>query len=397
MSSKPVVAHLLPDYNPFPPRYAAGTELRVEQVSLRQVRYSPVVVCGWFPGDAEAEQIGNMKVRRVRVSRLYRRLFKKITRLDPRPYAARMWRIVQDEGAGIVHIHNEPKILAALDQQLAASGMPTVVHVANEKPLPEHGRDRVTRWVACSRYIASWLVERNGIDPAKVVVIYTGVDTRARRSRWITEPGVRDALRRGFGVVNPQAVVLSFAGRLVREKGVNELLDAFEILRQRLGSGIELLVAGNVRESDDPDNEKAVYGRAVAERMRDMQGVRWMGSLAPGQVHDFLLAGDIFVLPSLWDDPFPTSMIEAAAAGLPVVAGARGGITEFLQNCPGFEFARDSSDPLSLAESIFAFAASAERRESAGRWLRTRVESHFDWSRVCDDFESMYDKLLASA
>jgi len=43
---KRTVAHLVPDHNPFPPTYAAGTELRVEQVARRQSRYRPVVICG---------------------------------------------------------------------------------------------------------------------------------------------------------------------------------------------------------------------------------------------------------------------------------------------------------------------------------------------------------------
>jgi len=79
---KRTVAHLLPDHNPFPPTYAAGTELRVEQVARRQSRYRPVVVCGWFEGQPETEEEGQMRIRRIRVGRVYRRLFRKITRLD---------------------------------------------------------------------------------------------------------------------------------------------------------------------------------------------------------------------------------------------------------------------------------------------------------------------------
>lgn len=391
---RPIVAHVLPDYNPFPPRFAAGTELRVEQVALRQQRYRPLVVCGWFPGEQASENVGGMEIRRIRVGRLYRRLFKKITRLDPYPYEARMWRAIQEARARIVHIHNEPKLLGGLRRRLGKSPLPTVVHVANEKPLPEHGPEIVTRWVACSRYIADWLAEANGVPASRIRVIYTGVDTRARQPHWSLPASERSRLRAAAGVSNPDAVVLVFAGRLVREKGVFELLDAFERLRVRFGPGVELLVAGNVRASDDPGNEKALYGRAATARMSAMPGVRWVGSLAPDRVHDFLLAGDVFVLPSLWDDPFPTAMLEAAAAGLPIVAGARGGITEFLSGCPDFEFATDSSDPRSLAESIAGFVESPSRRDGAGHWLRARVETEFDWRRVCGEFEDMYDELL---
>src|SRR5262249_18047931 len=278
---KRTVAHLVPDHNPFPPGYAAGTELRVEQVARRQRRYRPVVVCGWFEGQAEIEEQGPMRIRRIRIGPLYRRLFRKITRLDPLPYTERMWRIAREEGAGILHIHNEPKLLAGLAARLQQAAAPVVVHVANEKVLPKHAVGRVTRWVACSRYIRDWLTGENGIAAERVQVIYTGVDAAARKPRWEVPTQVREALRRRFGVADPSATALSFAGRLVKEKGVNELLDAFERLRARHGSGIELLVAGNVRDSDDPKNEKAVYGKAVTARMAKMPGVRWVGSLRP--------------------------------------------------------------------------------------------------------------------
>ncbi len=389
-----IVAHLLPDHNPFPPVYPAGTELRVEQVARRQRRYRPVVICRAFAAQTESETIDAMQVRRVRIGRLYRRLFQKITRLDPLPYVKRMWRIVREEGAVLVHIHNEPKLLAGLQAQLMHSPLPVVVHVANEKPLPQHALGVVTHWVACSRYMAQWLIDANGIAAERVGVIYTGVDAQRHRPLWELEPGQRLALRRRFGVDDPQAVVLLFAGRLVKEKGVQELLDAFGRLRELHGERVRLLVAGNVRDSDDPRNEKAVYGRAVVARMAAMPGVHWVGSLHPAQMHDFLLAGDVFVLPSLWPDPFPTVMLEAAAAGLPMVAAARGGITEFLEGCPAFDFVDDPADPSQLAAAIDVYVGDARAREDAGRWLRAKVERDFDWSRVCDEFEDLYERLL---
>ncbi len=388
------VAHLLPDHNPFPPVYPAGTELRVEQVARRQQRYRPVVICRAFSGQIERETLEAMTVRRVRIGRIYRRLFQKITRLDPLSYPERMWRITRDEGASIVHIHNEPKLLAALYSKILRSRLPTVVHVANEKPLPRHAIDAVTHWVACSRYMAQWLSDANGIAPERIAVICTGVDVARCQPLWEFPPAARYALRQRYGVDDPHALVLLFAGRLVKEKGVHELLDAFSRLRSIHGEGVRLLIAGNVRDSDDPRNEKAVYGHAVAARIANMPGVRWVGSLHPAQMHEFLLAGDVFVLPSLWSDPFPTVMLEAAAAGLPIVAAARGGITEFLEDCPAFEFVTDPADSAQLANAIGGYLVNPLRRDIAGRWLRAKIERGFDWSRVCKDFEDLYDLLL---
>lgn len=393
--NKPVIGHLLPPYNAFPPMIPAGTELRVEQVSVRQKRYQALVVCGAFPAQAEQERIGSMEIRRIRFSRLYRRLFQKITRLDPVPYGERMWRLLKREGVSLLHIHNEPKVLAGLADHLRREPLPLVVHIANQKPFRREDLPLVSRFVACSEFMAHWLIKTYGIAATRVEVIHTGVDVNGRSPWWEIPLAERLALRRRWGIED-DALVFMFGGRLVQEKGVIEMLDAFEQLRASVGRPVRLMVAGNVRESNDPKNEKTNYGRAVVARMADMVDVTWVGSLRPDQMHEFLVAGDVFLLPSLWDDPYPTVMLEAAAAGLPIIAAARGGITEFLRDCPGQRFVEDPSDPDGLATEMRRYVESAALREEAGRWLRGIIEQRFDWSRVTAEFESLYDRLLLS-
>lgn len=390
---KPTVAHLLPNYNAFPPVIPAGTELRVEQVGLRHVRYRPVVVCGAFPGQPLTEKIGGLSIRRIAFGRIYRRLFQKLTRLDPLPYGRRMWSILREERSVLLHIHNEPKLLAGLARYLGRERLPVVAHIANHKPFRREDLPLVDRFVACSRFMADWLTAEYGIAHERVEVIYTGVDVNVRPPWWEAGSDQRQALRLRHGI-DENAVVFLFGGRLVREKGVAEMLDAFELVRQRLSRPVHLLVAGNVRESNDPNNEKTTYGRAMASRMQGMAGVTWVGSLKPSDMHGFLLSGDVFMLPSLWDDPFPTVMIEAAAAGLPIVAAARGGITEFLEDCPDHRFVARAEDPEAIAAVMADLAESDAKRLAIGRHLRSRIEANFDWTRVANQFEALYDRLL---
>lgn len=389
-----VVAHLLPNYNPFPPVYPAGTELRVAEVSRRQKRYRPVVICGGFPGQAKHERDGAMAIERIHFGRVYRRLFQKLTRLDPYPYGRRMWLRIVGVNADVLHIHNEPKLLAMLAPFLAKVSLPVVMHVANDKPVRRDLLPLVSRWVACSHYMAAWLRDTVGVPREYIDVIYTGVDVPSRPPVWAIPAKERETLRHRWGVKSDEYVFL-FAGRLVKEKGVVEMLDAFELLNT--DKPIRLLVAGNVRDSKDPKNEKAAYGRAVVERMAQMERVTWVGSLHPAEMHEFLLAGDAFLLPSLWNDPFPTVMIEAACAGLPLIAGRRGGITEFLEACPGLTLLDTPEDPAQLATEMMALLCDAGRGEASGRWLRARVVAGFDWSRVTADFEALYDRLLGGS
>ena len=387
------IAHLLPNYNPFPPIYPAGTELRVAQVSRRQERYRPVVVCGGFPGQPNRELDGAMEIQRIHFGRLYRRLFQKISRLDPWPYGCRVWQKIVEMDAALLHIHNEPKLLAMLAPYLERTPLPTVVHIANDKPIDRSLVSLVTHWVACSKYMAEWLHHQVGIPNDQIDVIHTGVDANQHRPRWEHAPAEQAARRQRWGL-EEQDFVFLFAGRLVKEKGVTELLDAFE--RLQADRPIKLLVAGNVRASNDPKNEKANYGRAITARIEKMANVRWVGSLHPDNMHDFLLAGDAFMLPSLWDDPFPTVMLEAACAGIPIIAGRRGGITEFLEGCPGIPLLDQPEDINALSAAMAALVDNPSAGVEAGYWLRSRIDAQFDWSRVTMDFEALYDRVLKS-
>lgn len=392
----PTVGHLLPNYNPFPPVYPAGTELRVEQVAIRQKRYRPVVICGAFEGQQLTEDRAHMSIRRIRIGRVYRRLFQKITRMDPKPYTDRMWDVIKKENTALLHIHNEPKLLSGLAGHISKQPMPVIVHIANEKPVIPDNVPLVTRWVACSRFMSGWLKSKYGIPDRDIRVIYTGVDTVGRRPVWETDYGIRRNLRKRFGIEDDNAVVLLFAGRIVREKGVSELLDAFRIARSNLKTPAYLLIAGNVRETNDPKNEKTIYGRAMVKRIENEKGVRWIGSLPPHDVHKFLLAGDIFILPSIWDDPFPTVMVEAAAAGLPVLGSAKGGIIEFLDGCPGVPLIKETENPETWIGDMERLIRDPDLRHEAGLWLRKKVESFFDWSRVADECENLYDEILGA-
>jgi glycosyltransferase involved in cell wall biosynthesis len=57
-------------------------------------------------------------------------------------------------------------------------------------------------------------------------------------------------------------------------------------------------------------------------------------------------------------------------------------------------FVDDPADPQQLQAAMQAWLQAPELRQQAGRWLRRRIEQEFDWSRVCEDFERLYDRLL---
>ena len=137
------------------------------------------------------------------------------------------------------------------------------------------------------------------------------------------------------------AATLLFASRLIAEKGVLDLVDAFAIVRaERLCS---LLIAGSGPARPD-----------VAERVAALgleSDVKLLGHVSGDELASAYRDADIFVLPTYWAEGFPTAITEAMAYGLPVVTTPLRGMADHLKDGENALFVRPK-DPISLATAI---------------------------------------------
>jgi len=114
-----------------------------------------------------------------------------------------------------------------------------------------------------------------------------------------------------------------FAGRLVKEKGVDVLLSAFAKASGR-APGSRLVIAG-----DGPERKSL---EALAEKLNLTSSVRFSGYLKPQEMEGALSGAWVQVIPSLWDEPFGIVAIEAMARGAAVVASGSGGLREIVED-----------------------------------------------------------------
>jgi glycosyltransferase involved in cell wall biosynthesis len=150
-----------------------------------------------------------------------------------------------------------------------------------------------------------------------------------------------------------------FAGRLTPEKGAGVLLEAW---RRLAPAGLELVVAG-----DGPM-------RAELER-RPPPGVRFLGQLDPAAVQGWMLRSRALVFPTWLYEGQPMSVLEAFAAGLPVLASRLGGNAE-LVGALGDGWLAPARDPAALAERLADLADDASV-DQAGAAARRLYEERF--------------------
>ena len=208
--------------------------------------------------------------------------------------------------------------------------------------------------VAVSRALADKAVEI-GADPARVQVIYNGVDGE------LFAPGPRDVARRRLGLQGG-APLLLYVGNLKQTKGCVDLLEAFPaLLAERPEARLVYVGAGPCRSE--------LLGRAAALGCADR--VTLAGAQAHAALGDWFRAADMLCLPS-HNEGVPNVVLEAMACGTPVVASRVGGIPEVVPEYAGV------LPPPRDREALSAALAEA----SARHWDSTRIASHasgFRW------------------
>jgi glycosyltransferase involved in cell wall biosynthesis len=198
-----------------------------------------------------------------------------------------------------------------------------VSHWRSIEPLLRGALSRAAAVVAVSRPIRTRLLEL-GARPDRTRVVPNGVD------RDVFRPHDRRAARRALGLPE-DARVVTYVGRLVVDKGLRELIDAFaEVARQR---GTQNAAAHLVLVGEGPLKEELAQ-RALRHEALAPGGsglVLLVGEHRLDDVATFVAASDLVVLPS-WAEGTPNVLLEALAAGRPVVATNVGGVPDIIRH-----------------------------------------------------------------
>ncbi|MGD8561001.1 MAG: glycosyltransferase family 4 protein [Desulfarculaceae bacterium] len=208
------------------------------------------------------------------------------------------------------------------------------------------------RIIAISHMVAEELVRYTGVDPAKIRVVYNGVDEK--RLAPARDPGLRRQYRQDMDLPSDRPVFL-FLGSGFERKGLKFAIQALAHVDDAL-----LLVAGK--------GKTGAYER-LAQRCGNAQRVRFLGLRS--DVAGLLAAADVFILPTIYD-PFSMACVEALFAGLPVVTTKAAGAAELIDNGVNGMAVDDPSDSSGLAHAC-------RTALGLGRTLNPQVPSQTEW------------------
>ena len=303
-----------------------------------------------------------------------------------------LFRVLRSLKPAIVHTRN----LAALEMQIPAwlAGCRGRVH-------GEHGRDVedldgssvkyqrlrrfygpfVQRYVALSRDLADYLVDKVHVDTRRVTQIYNGVDT----SLFVCGDGSRIAPEWPF--LSRSTWVVGAVGRMQTVKDHLTLVRAFIRaleLHPSMRQDMRLVIIG-----DGPL-------RAECNELLGAAGVSELAWLpgAKNEIAALLQGFDCFVLPSLAEG-ISNTILEAMATGLPVVATNVGGNSDLVSDGEtGLLVA--ASDVEAMANCLIRMYQDRAAAKKMGMAGRARVERDFSLQAMVGKYQSLYDEMLQS-
>ena len=311
-----------------------------------------------------------------------------------------MWNFLRKEKPQIVHTHT-PKagIIGMLAARLA--GVPHRLHTVAGLPLMEAtGIKRkilnfvekltyssATRVYPNSKGLYDFILQNNFTQSNKLKIIANGssngINTTFFSPEQVSETE-KAALREKLNI-QPDDFVFVFVGRIVSDKGINELIKAFSELQtvENKPTDIKLLLVGGLENDLDPLNPETL---AEINQNRDIISVGFQQDVRP-----FFAISDALAFPS-YREGFPNVVMQAGAMGLPSIVSDINGCNEIIiegENgliIPSKNVKKLKEKMLTLAKDKNLYI---KLKENSRRMIENRYEQSVVWNALLEEYEGL--------
>jgi phosphatidyl-myo-inositol dimannoside synthase len=264
-----------------------------------------------------------------------------------------------------------------------AAGNEILDVIAEKWPKPLRALQTANRVLAVSQYTAT-LVERAGVDPARIDVIYSGYDTE----RFRPLPPREDLRRKLLGERIGDKVILT-VGNLVARKGHDVTIRALPNLLRQVPD-VSYLIVG------DGAYRNQLETLAVELGVRDR--VIFAGKLPDEDLPDLYALSDVFIMPSRAQleqkdvEGLGIVFLEASGCAKPVIGGKSGGVPEAIQDGVSGLLV-DPGDSEDVCRALTRLLTDPEFANRLGQQGHTRAVREFSWSKVAARVHGILDSV----
>ena len=324
---------------------------------------------------------------------------REITPLEDVRTIFRLIKIIRSASPAIVHTHT-PK--ASLLGMIAAYVVCVPVRIYHVHGLPIETARGLRKWLlwlsdavatrlatqilSVSQSVGSQMARYKICSPKKISVLGSGsINGVELKNKFVPDMTSEEQVeaRRVLGI-SPEAMVFGFVGRLVPDKGIRELIVAWQNILKEF-QNVHLVIAGDEEAHDPLENH-------IRTELTSNPTIHHVGFVK--NTKQIYQAIDVLVLPT-YREGLPTVLLEAAAMAKPVIASAVTGCVDVVLDGKTGLLTK-KGDANDLIEKIRYYIKEPEERIQHGMAGRKHVEQHYDRDQVQEVLIMEYLKLLAS-
>lgn len=317
------------------------------------------------------------------------------------------WALLRESGVDLLHAHTGKRVGAAVRSAARLRGIPYVITLHGGHFVVPPGEMQqmlapIEDSVEWGRLFGMLMGSRRVLEDAAAVLCVGGDELAAARQRLPNQrvelmpngvdcgafaSGDGAAFRDAYGIPADRRILLCVS-RIDYQKNQIGLVDAFAKLAPAR-SDLHLVLLGPVTVESYQERLRARIGEdALANRVTLVPGLKSDNALLAGAFH----AAEVFCLPSL-HEPFGIVILEAWAAGLPVVASRVGGIPSFTED--GVDILlTEPNDPAALARQIARLLDDRELARRIADKGQSKAAKQYDWSVIGGRLIGLYQDIL---
>lgn len=233
-------------------------------------------------------------------------------------------------------------------------------------------------FIAPSRYFGDTMAKRLGLPADKVKVVFNGISLEGYGDKWQVTGDTAASAAPLSPATSHLSPTLGYFARLCREKGLDLLVETFiELKRRNAVPGLKLKVGGGCGPGDEPFVEQL---KEHLRRAGCLGDVEFHPNLTREQKVAFLQSLTVFSVPALYGEGFGLYLIEALAAGVPVVQPRHAAFPELVEATGGGVIAE--ANAAALAAAIEALLLDPARLRALGEAGRRAVGERFTVDRM---------------
>lgn len=289
--------------------------------------------------------------------------------------------IARDSEFDVIHAHDwlaYPAGIAAKE----VSGKPLVIHVhatdfdrsgGSVNPqvyeIEKRGMDAADRIITVSNLTRNIVIDKYGIDPAKVITVYNAVEPLSQDEKVRLKKGVDEK-------------IVTFLGRITMQKGPEYFVEAANLVLQKM-SNVRFVMAGS------GDMMNAMIRRAARLGITDR--FHFTGFLKGDDVFDMFRMSDVFVMPSV-SEPFGIVPLEAMQTNVPVIISHQSGVSEILK----FAIKTDYWDTHAMADAIYGLLNYPALHDMFVKYGKKEVDN-LKWKNSAKQVRDIYLQVVENA